>query len=276
MTEKAHKILQTWNKGRLYTLPSPLYEGTLIQRYKRFLADVRLLDGTEVTAHCPNPGSMIGLKDPGSRVWLSKSDNPKRKLPYTFELIETSGGLVGINTGYPNAIVEEAARNGTIAELSGYESLRREVRYGETSRIDLYLEDPAKSTCYAEVKNVHLKRDTGRARALPSFRTLSPGAGPNIWSNLAMKWPREIEPSWSIWCNVWIATGSVSPRISTPAMLRLCGLRARSGSRRSVMILQSPPKQFQCAANFPLSGPDSVFAGRLTTLAPSGRMYDNK
>ena len=120
-----------------------------------------LEDGTKVTAHCPNPGRMTGLMTPGSKIWLSHSDNPKRKLPFTFELFEDENGLVGINTGYPNTIVSEAITEGRIPELAGYETIRREVNYGDRSRIDVLLEDSARGRCWVEIKNVHLKRDTG-------------------------------------------------------------------------------------------------------------------
>lgn len=141
----------------------PLIPGRLIQRYKRFLADIELEDGSIITAHCANPGSMLGLKDPGSRVWLSKSDNPKRKLAYSWELMQIGDAMIGINTAHPNRIVEEAILAGQISELTGYASLRREVKYGKNSRIDLLLEDETRSSCYVEVKNVHLLRQAGLA-----------------------------------------------------------------------------------------------------------------
>lgn len=134
-----------------------LVPATLVRRYKRFLADVELETGEIVTAHCANSGSMMGLAVPGSRVWLSPNRNPKAKLDWRWEMEECEGVLVGINTSHPNRIVEEAVRAGQIAELTGYESLRREVPYGKNSRIDLLLEG-AKGTCFVEVKNVTLRR----------------------------------------------------------------------------------------------------------------------
>jgi len=147
--------------------PTPLLTGTLIKRYKRFLADVRLDNGDIVTAHCANPGSMMGLKEAGSRVWLSTSDNPKRKLKYSWELLEVDLGcgphLVGINTNHPNRIVADAIADDRIAELAGYSSLRREVKYGKNSRIDILLQDDNRPDCYVEIKNVHLMRKAGLA-----------------------------------------------------------------------------------------------------------------
>lgn len=135
-----------------------LIEGRLIKRYKRFLADAELADGSIVTAHCPNSGSMKGCAIPGSRVWLSRSENPGRKLPYTWELVEVGGCMIGLNTGLPNRLAREAIENGTVGELQGYPTIRPEVPYGEHSRIDLLLEGPSRR-CYVEVKNVTLVED---------------------------------------------------------------------------------------------------------------------
>lgn len=153
----------------------PLLPGTLVQRYKRFLCDVRLDTGEAVTATCPNTGSMMGLTAPGSRVWLSESDSKTRKYRHTWELIENDVGngatLVGINTNHPNAIVTEAINGGKIAELQGFGTLRREVKYGANSRIDILLEGgPGGGNCYVEIKNVHLMRTAGLAE-FPDSKT---------------------------------------------------------------------------------------------------------
>jgi sugar fermentation stimulation protein A len=142
---------------------TPLLPATLVRRYKRFLFDALLADGSAITGSCPNTGSMLGLTAPGSRIWLTAHDSPTRKYPHALELVEADGTLVGVNTGRPNALVEEAIRKGLIDDLGDYAELRREQKYGINSRIDIQLDDPSRGRAYVEVKNVHFMRESGLA-----------------------------------------------------------------------------------------------------------------
>jgi len=164
-------------------LPPKLISATLERRYKRFLADVVLDDGSRVTVHCPDTGAMLGCDEPGSRVWLSTSDNPRRKYAHTWELVEVTGKtmpagtIVGINSGRANRVVGEALEAGLIGELAGYPVVRSEVRYGERSRVDFLLQDDDKPDCFVEVKSVTLADGHGTgmfpdARSIRGIRHL--------------------------------------------------------------------------------------------------------
>ncbi len=142
---------------------SPLIPATLIARYKRFLFDAVLEDGTEITGSCPNTGSMRGLTTPGSRIWLSEHDSPTRKYRHMLEMVEADGTVVGINTGMPNKLAQEAIETCKIPSLAGYSTLKREQKYGINSRIDFLLSAPGRPYAYVEVKNVHFMREKGLA-----------------------------------------------------------------------------------------------------------------
>jgi sugar fermentation stimulation protein A len=136
-----------------------LTRGILIKRYKRFLADVRLTDDRVVTAHCPNSGAMTTCCESGQDVYLSYHDNPRRKLKYTWEMIQMETALVGVNTQVPNRLVSEAISAGIIDELSGYDQIRREIRINPKTRLDVFLNGGRKRDCYVEIKNCTLVND---------------------------------------------------------------------------------------------------------------------
>lgn len=146
-----------------------LIEARLVRRYKRFLSEMELADGSRITAHCPNPSSMLGLAAPGSRCWLSHRPDPRRKLAYGWELVEAAGTLVGIHTGRANAIVEEGLCAGRIPGLPNA-AIAREVRVGAQSRLDFRLADAGGRFCYVEVKSVTLSRQAGLAE-FPDAKT---------------------------------------------------------------------------------------------------------
>jgi len=141
---------------------TPLVPARLIRRYMRFLSDVELADGTVVRAHCPNPGSMMGLKDDGMRIWIEGNNDPKKKLDWGWRLVELPDAFIGIDTGAANRIVAEALAEG-IAGLNGYDTIRAEVKYREKSRVDFLLSSNGRRDCYLEVKSVTLSRQTGLA-----------------------------------------------------------------------------------------------------------------
>lgn len=143
---------------------TPLIPATLLRRYKRFLADARLADGREITAHVANPGSMLGLREPGLKIWLEPNDDPKRKLKYAWRLVEhETGAFTGVDTGVPNRMLRAALEAGEVPGLGGYASVRPEVKYGEKSRIDFLLSGDARPDTYVEVKSVTLSRQPGLA-----------------------------------------------------------------------------------------------------------------
>ena len=139
---------------------TPLIRATLLRRYNRFLSDIQLADGTETRAHCPNPGSMMGLKDAGTPIWVEPNDDPKKKLKYGWRLSELpEGQMVCIDTSLPNRVVGEALHSGQVAKLAGYSQIRAEVPYGTKSRVDFLLSEGALPDAYVEVKNVTLCRE---------------------------------------------------------------------------------------------------------------------
>jgi len=143
--------------------PQSLIPATLLRRYKRFLADMAMEDGSPITVHCANPGSMLSLAVAGRRCWLSHHAGTTRKLEYSWELEDAPTGCIGINTARANPVVAEALAAGAIPELAGWPVVRREVPDGDASRLDFHLSGGGSPDCWLEVKSVTMSRQPGLA-----------------------------------------------------------------------------------------------------------------
>ncbi len=155
----------------IFQFEEPLVEARLLKRYKRFLADAVMSTGEEVTTHCANPGSMKGLLPQGGRVYLSRNTNPKAKLGWRWEMVDIEGTLVGINTSRANALAEAVIKANLVEDFMGYDTLKREVKYGTNSRIDILLQDSrgVKADCFVEVKSVTMR--VGDQAQFPDSKT---------------------------------------------------------------------------------------------------------
>lgn len=215
---------------------TPLVPATLIRRYKRFLSDIVLDDGREVTAHCPNPGAMTGLAAPGMRIWVEPNDDPKKKLKFGWRLTELSGGhMAGIDTGVPNRVVGEALRAGLVPGLAG--DVRAEVKYGTNSRVDFLVSCGGLDT-YVEVKNCHLRR-TGTLAEFPDCVTLRGAKHMNELAEMVQQGHRAVL--------VFLVQrtdcdASPWPPISTPVMPAPSRRRAPQGSKSWPSRPASRPK----------------------------------
>lgn len=230
--------------------PTPLLQGRLIRRYKRFLSDIELDSGERVTAHVANPGAMTGLAEPGMEVWLSRSDNPKRKLAFSWELVRVGRHLVGVNASLPNRLVEEALDSGKIKELAEYGSVQREVRLGENSRIDFLLAEEDLPDCWLEVKNVHLKRgplaefpDSVTARGTKHLHELSEAAAKGYRAVMLYVVQRSDCKTFSIATDIDPAYGAALTEAKRKGVETLCYV---CKIRRDGIRIESPlPMAFQ-------------------------------
>ncbi len=241
-------------RARLMRFSEPLIPARLVRRYKRFLADVILEDGTEAVAHVANSGAMTGLATPGARVWLSRARTPGRKLAFGWELVEADFGAgaewVGVNTMHPNLIVAEAVREGRIPELAGYERLRREVKYGANSRIDLLLEGEGRPPCYVEVKNVHLMRRAG----LAEFPDCVTARGAKHLAELTVVAASGARAMMVYLCQIGSATSFALARDIDPAYGRAFDAARASGVEAIALVCHLGPSEIDVARAIPLLG----------------------
>lgn len=227
---------------------SPLEPARLIRRYKRFLADIRLGDGREVTAHCANPGAMTGLADPGTRIWVEANDDPRRKLKFAWRLVDHGNGhFTGIDTALPNRLMRAALAAGTVPGLSGYATIRAEQPYGDGSRVDFLLQDPGRPDAWVEIKSVTLCRRPG----LAEFPDTVTARGARHLADLAAM-ARQGQRAVLVYVVQRTDCDLVTPaRDIDPAYARAADLAARDGVEMMALRCDISPREIRLGSPLP-------------------------